>query len=222
MSRILVTGSNSGLGAAICSALAVNHEVIPYDLPERDVLRPSRPFEGYGLDILINCAGVNRLDWLENFEENQWDRVMDVNAKGIYLMSRYFLGDLHRSKGTILNIISDAAHKPMNCSIAYNASKAAAHIMTLQMARELTKRLSITVFGIAPAHIAGTGMSAQIEKEVGRVRGWTAEYAREYQRKGSVTGESLDVHELAEFIAYLLRHKQRHQPLSGCILPYGA
>ena len=45
---------------------------------------------------------------------------------------------------------------PMTCSLAYNASKGAAHIMTLQLARELTKKHGITVFGIAPNKLKGT------------------------------------------------------------------
>ena len=38
--------------------------------------------------MLINNAGVNLIDWLENFEEDMWDKVMDTNAKGIYMMTK--------------------------------------------------------------------------------------------------------------------------------------
>ena len=147
---------------------------------------------------------------------------MNVNAKGIYLMSREFLPSLMRTKGTILNIVSNAAHMPMTCSLAYNASKGAAHIMTLQMARELTKNYGITVFGIAPNKLSGTGMSNSIDEQVVKTRGWTEEYAKEYQLNGLLTGEETPPELLAEFIAYLLKTKQNHKYLSGCILPYGA
>ena len=177
---------------------------------------------GVDIDVLINNAGVNIIDWLENFDEEQWDEVMNVNAKGIYLMSREFLPSLMRTKGTILNIVSNAAHMPMTCSLAYNASKGAAHIMTLQMARELTKNYGITVFGIAPNKLSGTGMSNSIDEQVVKTRGWTEEYAKEYQLNGLLTGEETPPELLAEFIAYLLKTKQNHKYLSGCILPYGA
>ena len=151
-----------------------------------------------------------------------WDKVMDVNAKGIYMMSRACLPSLIKNKGTILNIVSNAAHMPMTCSLAYNASKGAAHIMTLQMARELTKKHGITVFGIAPNKLSGTGMSESIDEQVVKTRGWANAYARQYQLNGLLTGEETPPQRLAEFIAYLLQSKEHHKYLTGCILPYGA
>jgi NAD(P)-dependent dehydrogenase (short-subunit alcohol dehydrogenase family) len=174
------------------------------------------------LDCLINCAGVNIIDWLENFTEPEWDKVMGVNAKGIYMMSRACLSMLKESKGTILNIVSNASHMPMTCSLAYNASKGAAHIMTQQLARELTKLHDITVFGISPNKLAGTGMSKDIDDQVVRTRDWTAAYAREYQLNGLLTHEETPPLAVAEFIAYLLSTKERHKYLTGCVIPYGA
>ena len=147
---------------------------------------------------------------------------MDTNAKGIFKMSQACLPMLIKSKGTIVNIVSNAAHMPMTCSLAYNASKAAAHIMTLQMARELTKKHGITVFGIAPNKLSGTGMSDSIDEQVVKTRGWSKEYAQEYQLNGLLTGEETPPKLLAEFVAYLLKDKQHHKYLTGCILPYGA
>lgn len=172
--------------------------------------------------VLINCAGVNDIDWLEQFTEKQWDRVMDTNAKGIYLVTRAFLDILRATKGTLVNVVSNAAHMPMTCSLAYNASKAAAHIMTLQLARELTKKHGITVFGIAPNRMSGTQMSADIDRMVTKTRGWTKEQAQEYQRNGLVTGEETDPAMVAEILTFLLSKKERHCFLSGCILPMGA
>ena len=90
------------------------------------------------------------------------------------------------------------------------------------MARELTKNYGITVFGIAPNKLSGTGMSNSIDEQVVKTRGWTEEYAKEYQLNGLLTGEETPPELLAEFIAYLLKTKQNHKYLSGCILPYGA
>jgi NAD(P)-dependent dehydrogenase (short-subunit alcohol dehydrogenase family) len=174
------------------------------------------------LDVLINNAGVNLIDWLENFEEHQWDEVLDVNAKGIYMMTRALLPKLIESKGTVVNIVSNAAHMPMTCSLAYNASKGAAHIMTLQLARELTKKHGITVFGVAPNKMSGTGMSDSIDDQVVATRGWTKEYAQQYQLNGLLTGEETPPRAVADFIAFLLQDKEHHKYLTGCILPYGA
>lgn len=227
MSRILVTGGAGGLGHAILMALDDDHDVFAFDVADgHDVRTPNRAviqeMVGSELDVLINCAGVNRQDWIESMEDATWDRVMGVNAMGLWKMTAACLPMLRESQGTVLNITSNAAWMPMTGSLAYNASKGAAHIMTLQMARELTKKYGITVFGIAPNKLKGTNMSAQIESEVLRVRGWTKEFAEQYQKNALLTGEETDPHVLAEFVAFLLKEKRNHSQLSGCIIPYGA
>lgn len=224
MSTILVTGSASGLGRSICFVLeAAGHEVIDYDsLHNNDVRAPSPWLDGISkLDVLINCAGINEIDWLENFEPDQWDRVMDINAKGIYMMTRALLPQLIASKGTVLNIVSNAAHMPMTCSAAYNASKGAALILTKQLARELTKKHGITVFSVSPNKLRGTGMSDSIDDQVVKTRGWSKEYAQQYQIQGLLTGKETPPEAVAEFVAFLLSSKARHEYLSGCDLQYG-
>ena len=158
MSNILITGTGKGLGKAMKEELEKQgHSIIDYNLEDGNDVRTTKDLIMWeNIDVLINNAGVNLIDWLENFEEDMWDKVMDTNAKGIYMMTKACLPSLIRRKGTILNIVSDAAHMPMTCSLAYNKSKGAAHIMTLQLARELTKKHGITVFGIAPNKLKGT------------------------------------------------------------------
>ena len=171
--------------------------------------------------MLINCAGVNGIDMLENVSDGLWEFVVNTNAKGIMKMSQAFLPLLIESKGTILNIVSNAAHMPMTSSICYNASKGAALIMTKQMARELTRRHGITVFSISPNKLRGTEMSRQIDAEVMRTRGWTTDEAQRYQLSGLLSGEETDPNQVAEFIAFLLQDKEHHKFLTGCDLQYG-
>jgi meso-butanediol dehydrogenase/(S,S)-butanediol dehydrogenase/diacetyl reductase len=147
---------------------------------------------------------------------------MDINAKGIFMMTRWALPALAKSRGTIVNIVSNAAHIPMTCSLAYNASKGAAHIMTMQLARELTKKHGITVFGIAPNKLAGTEMSLDIEQQVVVQRGWTAEAARQYQLAALLPGEETPPARVAELVTWLLSQRDRHRFLSGTVIPYGA
>ena len=225
MSKILVTGSGAGLGKLVVAALRRDgHDVIGFDRKNgNDVVDSQETFgDCPALDILINCAGINITGWLEDFPEESWDDVMDINAKGIFRMTQWALPALVKSKGTVLNIVSNASHMPMTTSLAYNASKGAAHIMTLQLARELSKRHGITVFGISPNKLKGTEMSKDIEEQVIKHRGWTREYAEQYQINALLAGEETDPAQLAEFIAFLLSTKPRHKFLTGCILPYGA
>jgi meso-butanediol dehydrogenase/(S,S)-butanediol dehydrogenase/diacetyl reductase len=225
MSNILVTGSESGLGYEISSLLHdQGHNVWGYDIKfGKDVLNPNLEYDEpiENLDILINCAGVNGIDMLEDVKDDLWERVIGTNAKGIMKMSQACLPLLIKSKGTILNIVSNAAHMPMTSSICYNASKGAALIMTKQMARELTKRWGITVFSVSPNKLRDTEMSRQIDSEVVRTRGWSLEEAQRYQLAGLLTGEETEPKAVAEFIAFLLQDKEHHKYLSGCDLPYG-
>jgi NAD(P)-dependent dehydrogenase (short-subunit alcohol dehydrogenase family) len=227
----VVTGHLNGLGKAIYDRLvAEGHSVFGIDLPQdiRDLAQMKKAavdaiahHQG-AVDVLVNCAGVNLIGYLEDFREEDWDTVVDTNAKGIFVVTKAFLDLLKCTRGTVCNIVSNASHMPMTGSLAYNASKGAAHIMTLQLARELTKRHGITVFGVSPNKLAGTAMSIDIDRQVCESRGWTLDYAKEYQLKALLTGEETDPQAVAEFVVWLLSDKRRHKYLSGCILPYGA
>ena len=238
MRSLVVTGGSSGLGAEIIRA-AEDHFLHIYNVDivrpnnlsdlessifvECDLSDPRDIFEtlpGIDCDVLINCAGVNHLSWFEELYWFDWDRVMNINARAPWLVAQALFPSIVRYNGTILNIVSNASHVPMRASLAYNASKAAAHMVTIQMARELTKKHSVTVFGISPAKIAGTKMSEYIEENVPVMRGWTPGQARAYQREGLVTGEEVDPKELAKFIVWLVSYKERHFHLSGCVIPY--
>lgn len=235
MRQAVITGASSGLGRAIRLALTtdgyadVPHrnqwEVVNWSLDKgvdvRDwhsVHRAACLVEGK-VDVLINCAGINGNEFLENLTEEEFDDIMDTNVKGIFNCTQHLLNNL--AGGTILNIVSNAAHIPMTSSLAYNASKGAALMATKQLARELMPRHGITVFSISPNKLKGTAMSRQIEENVCRVRGWTKEEARAYQAKALITGEETDPNDLADFVAYLLRRKQNHKWFAGCDIPYG-
>ncbi|USN16397.1 short-chain dehydrogenase/reductase [Luteibacter phage vB_LflM-Pluto] len=224
--RILITGSASGLGKALAKALLdLGHEVIPYDIDHDvrdDVTNPEGASldEVSRLDVLVNCAGINSNEWFEDVTRESFDKIMHTNAYAIVGMTQALLPQLIASRGTVINIVSNASHIPMTCSLAYNASKAAAAMISRQMAHELTPKHGITVFSISPNKLAGTGMSKQIEENVMRTRGWSAEFAAEYQRKALMHGRETDPEALAGFIANLI-DTNAMQYLSGCDIPFG-
>lgn len=227
MSRILITGAASGLGAALAAELAKvphDHTILPFDRnldPRDNVLFPEiSRYRDADVDVLINCAGINRINWLQHVSSEEWDAVVDTNVKGIFKMTQHFLPTLTARKGTVLNIVSNAAHMAMRCSAAYNASKGAALILTKQLARELSDR-EITVFSVSPNKLRGTGMSDDIDEQVMKTRGWTREQAQAYQLNGLLLKEETPVEAVAQFIAFLLQTKENHRYLSGCDIPYG-
>ena len=234
----LVTGAGSGLGLELSKALfAREFEVLGLDkTPPKDtkifhrfdIGDVRRSLKAYAstlssLDVLINCAGVNRICKTEDLTDEVWNGIMDVNVRGIVNCVQATLGLLKRSKGTIVNICSNAADVPLSDSLAYNASKGAVKIMTRQMARDFTykQRTGITVFGISPAKMKNTGMSKQIDEMVREMRGWPMEKVQEYQRQSLVTGKETDPKAIAEVLAFMLEKKERHEFLSGCILEFG-
>lgn len=225
MSTIIVTGAANGLGALIAANLEdQGHFVVKIDKEYGDDVTqgiyPETLAALKTVDVLINCAGVNGIAWFEDLTDELWDRCIGVNAKAIYKCTQSVLPFLRASKGTVLNIVSDAAHRPMRCSTAYNASKGAAYIMTKQLARELGDD-DITVFSVSPNKLAGTQMSKYIDSMVPETRGWTEEEAHEYQLNGLMNKEETPPQLVAEFIAFILSSKDRHRFFAGCDIPYG-
>jgi NAD(P)-dependent dehydrogenase (short-subunit alcohol dehydrogenase family) len=107
------------------------------------------------LDILINNAGAAWAEPLESHSESGWDKVVDLNLKGIFLLTQALL-PLLKKAGTaedparVVNIGSiDGILSPHIESYAYSASKAAVHHLTRQLAKHLA-RDHINVNAIAP------------------------------------------------------------------------
>jgi NAD(P)-dependent dehydrogenase (short-subunit alcohol dehydrogenase family) len=183
--------------------------------------------------VLINCAGINYIEWFDQADFSEFDKLMNLNVKAGLMLTHYLIGkkppavqsdheNWFRGTGAILNIVSNASHVAMTNSAFYNASKGAFHIATLALARELRKTHGICVFGISPNKLSGTSMSEYIENRVPSLRGWTPEQAASYQLAALPSGEETDPIILAEFIGFLLSKPERHKYLTNTVIPYGA
>ena len=84
------------------------------------------------LDILVNNAGVSAVGGIEDTTVEEWDRVMEVNAKGVFLGTKYAIPAMQRSGGgSIINISSQLGIVAMNeSSPQYIASKGAVRLLT--------------------------------------------------------------------------------------------
>jgi NAD(P)-dependent dehydrogenase (short-subunit alcohol dehydrogenase family) len=100
--------------------------------------------------VLVNNAGVGQVVPLALMEEADWDRMMNVNVKGAFLVTQAVLrGMVRRRQGRIINFSSLAGVKMMQAPVHYSAAKAALRGFTEALAKEIG-RFGITVNCIAP------------------------------------------------------------------------
>jgi len=90
-----------------------------------------------GLDVLVNNAGIQRVGLVDDFEPEDWDALMAVNARSVYLATRHALPHLRRSRGVIVNVSSLDGLKGGRGNSAYSASKGAVIGFTRAVAAEL-------------------------------------------------------------------------------------
>lgn len=120
----------------------------------------------YGaIDILVNNAGVSESTPLERYSEELYDRVMDLNVKGVFNCVRAVVDHMtQRGSGVILNTSSMVSIYGQPAGITYPVSKFAVNGMTLSLARELGPK-GIRVNAVAPG-ITETDMMKAVPREV--------------------------------------------------------
>lgn len=121
--------------------------------------------ENFGrIDILVNNAGVSESKPITAYTEELFDKVMDLNVKGIYNCTRAVVdGMQQRKSGVILNTSSMVSIYGQPSGVAYPTSKFAVNGMTLSLARELGP-YGIRVNAVAPG-ITDTDMFKAVPKE---------------------------------------------------------
>jgi NAD(P)-dependent dehydrogenase (short-subunit alcohol dehydrogenase family) len=137
-------------------ALGVKALGVPTDVSRADDVKRmvQLAIERFGrIDILVNNAGRLVVKALVEQTEEEWDRVVDVNLKGVFLCCRYVLPEMiARKRGAIVNIASIAAFHVTVPHVPYAASKAGVVALTRDLAYEVG-RLGIRVNAIAPGPI---------------------------------------------------------------------
>lgn len=123
------------------------------------------------------CVGINELAWINEIRSTQYLNMLHVNVVGFINVLQSVVRN--QTSGNVLAISSDSSKTPMRGSLMYCSSKAAMDMAIKCAARELAPLWRIN--GIAPSVIADTNMSADVDKTVQDIRGWTAEQAMEYE-----------------------------------------
>ena len=123
------------------------------------------------LDLLVNCAGISPRGTVETTDEALWDRTLAINLKGAWLGIKTAIPHLRRRRGTIINIGSTRATRPMPGLFSYIVSKAGLWGLTQQVAVEYLSE------GITVQHDrAGMGRHAQRASDPGAI--WQARLPR--------------------------------------------
>ncbi|MBR3934466.1 MAG: 3-oxoacyl-ACP reductase FabG [Clostridia bacterium] len=118
-----------------------------------------------GVDILINNAGISNEKMLCDVTEDEWNRIFDVNVKGLFSTVKAAMPYMVRQKkGKIINISSIWGMVGASCEVAYSTTKAAVMGFTKALAKELGPS-GICVNCVAPG-VIDTDMNKVFDEEV--------------------------------------------------------
>ncbi len=186
MSTVLITGGSRGIGAAAVAAFAArgdrvwflyekNHEAaravaaetgatpICCDVADGDAVRNAFA-QLPDIDILVCNAGIMHFGLLSMMQEPEWDRLFDVNVKGIFhCVNAAMPGFLKTHRGCVITVSSMWGQVGASCEAAYSATKGAVIALTKALAKELGPS-GIRVNCVAPGVIL-TDMCAQVAPE---------------------------------------------------------
>jgi 3-oxoacyl-[acyl-carrier protein] reductase/7-alpha-hydroxysteroid dehydrogenase len=169
---ILTASSQASADKAVASLQAKHPNAtvagISPDLSKLESVRSAfrEATEKYGcVDILVNNAGVSESTPFMQYTEEDFDKVMDLNVKGVFNAARAASECMvARGAGVILNTSSMVSIYGQPSGIAYPASKFAVNGLTVSLARELGPK-GIRVNAVAPG-ITETDMMKAVPKEV--------------------------------------------------------
>ncbi len=183
---VLITGAAGGLGRGLVEAFARDgwrvaagwHRTapppetdsvwpVPLDVTDRAQAQKAAAdvVTRWGrLDALVNNAGVTADQLLVQTSEADWDRVLDVNLKGVFLCSQAVIRQmLHQRDGHIINIASFAGRVGARGQAAYAAAKAGLIGLTESLAKEVGSR-NVRVNAVLPG-VLPTPITASLSKD---------------------------------------------------------
>lgn len=132
--------------------------VLKVDVTDRQAVATAfeKVHEHWGqVDVLINNAGLMPVSYMDKLKIDEWDRMIDVNLKGLlYCIAGVLPGMKARKSGHIVNISSSAGRKVWPGFAVYNATKFGVTALSEAMRMELTPTTNIKVSVIEPGAVA--------------------------------------------------------------------
>ncbi len=228
----LVTGAARGIGQAIALQLAqAGADVAVADVREGLLRETVAGIEGQGrralaltvdvtqkaqveemveqvvsafgrIDVFFNNAGIIKVHDFLDITEEDWDRIMDVNAKGVFLCGQVVARQMvHQGQGKIINTASIAARQGVPDSAVYGASKAAVMSLTRSMALSLASK-GVTVNALAPGMV-DTDMWALIDEQTAAMRGMPKGEPRSRRIRSIPLGRPAQPEDIARVAVFL-------------------
>ena len=202
--RVIVTGAAGGIGRATAEVfLATGSRVVLADIDESRLEAPEEELRALGtvlasacdvtrladvkrlveftakefggVDVLVNCAGIGNGRKLVDLPEEELDRVLAVNLKGVILCCQAVLPHMHANRfGAIVNVASQAGKRGWPTISAYTASKAGVIGFTRSLAMEAAP--DVRVNAVCPGIVQTEMLESYYQLQVS-TRGITREEA---------------------------------------------
>ncbi len=175
--NIIVTGGSSGIGESIVTLLldsganVINIDIndnsktktIVSDITKNDDIIKIKNSVPEKIDILINNAGIGLVGNIENTNEIDFDKIIDVNVKGLFNITKAIIPKMKKNGGAIINIASTAAIVGIDDRFAYSASKGAVMSMTNSIAKDYLS-FGIRCNSISPGRVHTPFVDSYLDK----------------------------------------------------------
>ena len=175
--NIIITGGSSGIGESIIDLLLKNKaNVVNIDVNDnlktktiitditnnQDVTKILNSIPKKS-DILINNAGIGLVGNIENTDEKDFDKIFEVNVKGLFNITKVIIPRMKQNGGSIINMASTAAIVGLDDRFAYSASKGAVMSMTNSIAKDYLS-YGIRCNSISPGRVHTPFVDSYLEK----------------------------------------------------------